>query len=170
MTGQAKLFQAAWFKVVGASWSSNYNGYHVCIFVYVQMCVTVPQLTGEWKLFPADVSLLPAVCTSSSPTVSSTGKRSVIITINNIVSLSPPLFYFHLAVPAYFRQLSMHEDLLLYISFKNPFKSTPLMFRQKKDGSVDIYLCACAGGQSPCHINKSWLLCMCVNICQMAFC
>lgn len=57
------------------------------------MCATVPQLTGEWKLLPADVSSLPAVCTLSSTTVSSTGKRSVTVTINNTVSLSPPLLF-----------------------------------------------------------------------------
>lgn len=119
-TGKAVSSSASWSVWCVFLIAYNYRAcVCVCIFVRAQMCVTVPQLTGEWKLFPADVSSLPATCTSSSPTISSTGKRSVIVAVNNIIPSRS--FYFHLAR---FVQLSTHEDLRLYISFKNPFKST----------------------------------------------
>lgn len=150
-------------KTVSISFLSVYcYRVHVCISVRIQMCVDVPQLTGEWKLFPADVSSLPAVCTSSSPTISSTGKRSVIVTINNIPPFPHPLVYFHLAVLACFVQLSVHEDLLLYISFKNPFKSTP-PYVQAEEWWFSRYISSCMC-RDFARISTSWRRSMCGNI------
>lgn len=78
-------------NVFGSSLWLHFTVMCKCIFVQVQMCVTALQLTGEWKLFPADVFSLPAVCAWSSPTIFSTGKRSVIVTVNNV---PPPLLFF----------------------------------------------------------------------------
>lgn len=127
----------------------------MCVFfTHVQKCVTVSQLTGEWKVLPADVSSLPAVCTWSSPIVSpGLEKKSVIVTVNNIVPPPPPFIFTWQSLCGFRSSPCMKIYCFIY-HLGTHLNQLPLCSARNKGWFSRCISLRKAGGQRSCHINK----------------